>query len=108
MGNTQHRIKLIKASEYEPPMVKPRRPYLWSDLWRDLYDAYLQSSEWQSKRQIVLARCNGLCSCGQPVSDIHHLSYENVFFEERSDFADLVGLCRPCHRREHAVELEQQ
>ena len=101
-----HGMRFIKASDYVVPTVKPRRPYNWSDLWRDLYHDYLRSWEWREKRRIVLARCNGICQCGAPVQDVHHLSYDHVFQEELVDFSELVGFCRRCHQRAHGIDVD--
>jgi hypothetical protein len=96
-------LRLVRACDYvTPPRVARRRPYRWCDAWRDLYRAYLASPAWRAKRLLVVERCDGICQCGQPVSDVHHLSYEHAFDEP---LEDLIALCRACHRRAHGIEI---
>jgi len=95
-------MRLVRASDYVLPAVIPRRPHRWADVWRDLYYDYLRSPEWWRKRNLVVAQSNGICQCGRPVDDVHHLTYDRVFEE---DLDDLVGLCRQCHLRCHGIEF---
>jgi len=68
--------------------------------WNKLYHEYLLSSAWQSKRQLVIERANGMCERCQEerIVDVHHLTYDNVFDEP---LEDLQGLCRKCHTKAH-------
>ena len=68
--------------------------------WKELYHEYLLSSDWQSKRQLVIERANEICErCHEKkIVDVHHLTYENVFDEP---LEDLQGLCRICHTQAH-------
>ena len=68
--------------------------------WID-YKAYLRSDEWKAKRdQRVLI--DGKCIvCGKPYDlNVHHLTYERIPNERRSD---LATLCRRCH-----LEIERR
>lgn len=66
------------------------------------YDEYIRSPEWANRRALVLARAAGLCEgCRQqPAVEVHHLNYHT--FRDELLF-DLVGLCRPCHKKADAA-----
>jgi hypothetical protein len=66
--------------------------------WLEWYDAYLASSKWRERRQLVMQRAGGMCEgCGKaPASEVHHLTYERVGDEM---LFDLVAICHPCHQR---------
>ena len=65
-----------------------------------VYDIYLKSDQWRSKRQAVINSQLNICAkCkSAPISEIHHLSYDNIGNEHDSD---LIGLCRSCHKSYH-------
>lgn len=69
--------------------------------WRTGYEAYLQTSEWRAKRDIVLKRAQFTCEgCGiSPATQVHHLTYDRVGHEM---LFDLVAICADCHRQLHA------
>lgn len=67
-------------------------------LWRVRYEEHLSSKAWQELRQQVIARQNGLCRCGSPGTDVHHLTYQRLGKEQ---LEDLELLCRACHQHEH-------
>lgn len=73
--------------------------------WWDWYHAYLQSSEWQDKRQRVLERDEHVCrGCGLwPATQVHHLTYQRVGHEM---LFDLVAICDRCHDKIHATERD--
>ncbi|MGN6556069.1 MAG: HNH endonuclease, partial [Verrucomicrobiota bacterium] len=80
-------------------MLHTERDRLEQD-WQQRYEAYLKSAEWQQKRQLVLARVQGICEgCRSAVAtEVHHLTYADV----GSEFLfQLVAMCRPCHDRFH-------
>lgn len=64
------------------------------------YQAYLCSREWAVKRRAVLERCGEVCErCHvNPVSAVHHLTYERKFAER---IEDLAGWCQGCHAFTH-------
>jgi len=63
------------------------------------HNVYLKSVEWKHKRDLVMEFYNNKCQkCNDYASDIHHLTYENIFKEK---FEDLMPLCRNCHNKEH-------
>jgi len=68
--------------------------------WLEAHSEYLQTDEWQEKREAVLEREDNLCQgCRAALAaHIHHLSYEHwrdeLLFE-------LVALCEDCHERAH-------
>src|SRR5262249_17294921 len=71
--------------------------------WRDAYESYLSSPEWDDRRALVLKRARGICEgCGQvPATEVHHLTYSHVGNEL---LWQLVAVCRRCHARVHNPE----
>ena len=59
------------------------------------YADYLQSDEWKEKRNTRVL-IDGKCSiCGKPYNlQVHHLTYQNVPNEKKTD---LITLCGSCH-----------
>lgn len=69
--------------------------------WFDWYAEYLASFAWTYKRQQALDRDEGKCrGCGAPATEVHHLTYKRVGFE---DLDDLLSVCRACHEGLHGV-----
>lgn len=61
------------------------------------YQQYLASREWRVKRKKFIDDATyGVCErCAiRSIEDVHHLTYANIGNE---DYADLLGVCRPCH-----------
>lgn len=69
---------------------------------REAYERYLNSPEWEARRQAALRRdghrCTG-CSATERLH-VHHLTYERVGHER---LTDLMTLCHVCHAREHGL-----
>jgi hypothetical protein len=65
------------------------------------YQNYRQTAEWAVLRERVKQRdkiCQGCLAA--PIENVHHRTYEHV----KNEFAfELIGLCRKCHARLHAV-----
>lgn len=62
------------------------------------YQEHLRSPEWQTIRALVFARCGGWCEqdgCHRRATQVHHLTYDRLGWEE---LTDLMGLCGPCHK----------
>ena len=60
------------------------------------YAEYLQSDEWRTLREEVLARDGGVCiDCGRPATEVHHRVYPAHIDETEVD--QLVAICRRCH-----------
>lgn len=60
---------------------------------------YLKSEEWKEKRELIMDFYNWICQkCGEKATDLHHVTYDNIFKEK---FEDLQPLCRCCHENEH-------
>ncbi|MCP4986889.1 MAG: HNH endonuclease [Colwellia sp.] len=95
----------LKESRKYPVLIKRRirpRNFKTGD-HREKYLNYLQSQEWQDKRQEVFNLRGRECErCGKDLNrkraDVHHKTYENLFKERMED---LEVLCRPCHEDEH-------
>ena len=67
---------------------------------RETYNKYLSSDVWKRRREKVILRAGGVCEgcLTAPASEVHHLTYRNIYRE----FAfELVALCRSCHARAH-------
>jgi 5-methylcytosine-specific restriction endonuclease McrA len=64
------------------------------------YDEYLQSPEWQERRQRKLRKAGFKCQLcsGKGALDIHHNTYERLGVERETD---LIVLCRECHQWHH-------
>lgn len=65
------------------------------------YVAYLESTEWREKRDLVLVRAFGRCEllwCPNKACDVHHLTYARIFCE---DLDDLIAICRQHHMQLH-------
>lgn len=62
------------------------------------YKTYLQSAEWQKKRNERLKIDDYKCQkCGRPFDlQVHHLTYDRIGHE---DMCDLITLCKHCHAR---------
>ena len=85
---------IIKSIEYK------QRANFNREHWHPLYESYLQSPEWENKRNQAINIHGSLCVfCGSEYKDIHHLSYERVGNECVE--TDLVPLCRKCHGEIH-------
>lgn len=71
-----------------------------------IYETYINSSAWASKRKLVLARDDYTCVRCQKRrlrgQHVHHLTYRNLGNEP---LGDLVTLCEDCHTREHKRPL---
>lgn len=60
------------------------------------YAEYLQSEEWRTLREHVLARDGGRCiDCRGPATEVHHRVYPRHIDETELD--ELVAICRICH-----------
>jgi hypothetical protein len=63
------------------------------------YSDYLRSSTWRMRRELRLEYDKNICQdCGEPASEVHHLTYERIGSEERDD---LISLCKVCHAIRH-------
>lgn len=69
-----------------------------SERWRAIYEAFLTSPAWQTKRAQVLERADGRCErCRNECTglDVHHLTYDR--FGGLELLTDLEALCGRCH-----------
>lgn len=76
----------------------------------DGYQEYLQSRQWQAKRDAVMRRAHDRCEfmtttdgferrrCCERAVDVHHLTYMRLFDEK---LTDLLAVCRYHHRLAH-------
>jgi hypothetical protein len=70
----------------------------------ELYEDYLKSEDWKSRRNLVLKRDGGICQgcLSANASDVHHLTYDNIFQEF---LFQLISVCRNCHERLHKKKI---
>lgn len=69
---------------------------------RAVYDDYLKSEDWRSRRDRVLARSPICQACERrPAQEVHHLTYDRIY---REPLFDLVAICSGCHRALHAAD----
>ena len=70
------------------------------ELWKRHYNIYLQSPEWQQRRQAVIKRDQGLCQgCLTNLGrHVHHQTYNHVGAEL---LFELILLCEACHEKCH-------
>lgn len=68
--------------------------------WRERYENYLRSAQWQVKRRLVFERSGGTCEgCRQAkATQVHHLTYDHLGNEL---LWELAAVCRECHERVH-------
>lgn len=74
--------------------------------WNDWYiNVYLNSNFWRWRREAYIKWVGFHCEatwnnkkCTNPGTQIHHLTYKNLYNERNED---LMLLCRRCHERAH-------
>lgn len=112
--NDPIRTGLIEEPPYTSPDLRER---YWLDMdesrlravqelqesRRAEYNQYLESPEWQAKRDLVLKRdwyqCQAqLDGCTKAAEHVHHLTYTHLFNEP---LFELVAVCRSCHDQIH-------
>ena len=73
------------------------------ELRRMPYELYLQTPEWQTRRQEALERAENHCQVcyGSDSLDVHHRTYERRGSERPGD---LTVLCRHCHSLFHGMQ----
>lgn len=72
-------------------------------VYKQQYQSYLRSPEWQIKRDSVLSRDDHKCRiCGSTKDlHVHHLTYDRVYDES---LYDLVTVCKECHKLIHILD----
>lgn len=67
---------------------------------QEKYQHYLHSKQWKEKRERVMVRAQYTCEgCRiNPATEVHHLTYANIY---REFLFELVALCCECHERYH-------
>ena len=82
-------------------MIIPMTSEKW--LTTPNYDEYINSVEWEEKRQLRLRMDGFRChKCGSAINlQVHHITYERLGNEL---MGDLITLCRNCHKRLHDPE----
>lgn len=82
-----------------------------TDEWRERYTLYINSYEWQLKRESRLREALYTCErCGEYMGfpgkglAVHHLNYDSLG-DERSE--DLKVVCHPCHGEEDELRARR-
>ena len=88
------------VARYADSLARRRRREARLERQRE-YRRYLKSPEWGQRRGAIVQRSRGFCEdCGSRENlDVHHLTYKRRGNERP---ADLVALCRRCHKERHA------
>ena len=94
---------LDEALNLYPDFQEARK--LRSEIWQAIlsdnspatYNNYLKSRAWAETRDRFFQQVGRLCICGEPATEVHHRTYDNIGKEEI--LTDLSGLCSDCHRR---------
>jgi hypothetical protein len=98
---------ILRNKRYEIQAKKHKIKNILYDYSRDHFErqkkyyneTYLNSEEWKHKRKLMMDFYKGKCQkCNSFATDMHHLTYDNIFKEK---FDDLIPLCRNCHQKEH-------
>ena len=69
------------------------------------HQAYVRTMKWRTTRAAFLKRYPNCELCGAPSENAHHLHYETIGAERE---ADLLSLCRDCHRELHKRERAEK
>ena len=71
------------------------------------YREYLESSHWDTVRLARLKKDGYRCQiCGSAKNlCVHHLTYDRMGHELMDD---LLTLCRDCHEKVHAIDIERK
>lgn len=69
------------------------------------YLIYLESAHWKHIRKIMLRRANYRCQLcnNKDILNVHHRTYKN---KGNENYADLIVLCKSCHRTYHQKNKE--
>jgi len=93
--------------EPEADTFNPKIPTGGRNQYQGGYTAYLLSLEWRRKRNIVLTRDKHTCQhpgCNSHENlQVHHTSYEYIYYEELNNYEDLITLCKHHHELKHNV-----
>lgn len=73
--------------------------------WQSLYNFYMKSPRWESKRLNILKRDNFICkyeNCTRKATQVHHLTYDRLGDELPED---LLSICAKCHHQIHRGDV---
>jgi hypothetical protein len=75
--------------------------------WRNYYEDYLHSEEWEERRKAVFKRDCGVCQSCLTVkaTQVHHIRYDNLGHEP---LFDLISICTKCHKKLHSIRNERK
>jgi hypothetical protein len=97
-------LGLLMLAALSTPLLRPRRSrHAWSRgrAHTMRYEVYLRSPLWRARRRLwilqTLGRCENCHRQRRPLT-IHHLTYQRLGHERRTD---IQVLCWRCHRNRH-------
>ena len=83
-------------------IVFQKQKQVFDELMIKRYDSYLESEEWQEKRERRKEEVNGCCEvCDRSVNNkgvLDHKTYENLFEENEEDYQ---YICWGCNDEKH-------
>lgn len=96
-----------KLTEKVTGLIKALEGEQMGRKYKDNYNEFYHSKEWQAVRQHVLQRDNYLCQvCKRagritPATTVHHIKAVRVDYSKRLDPNNLETICKACHNAEH-------
>lgn len=75
---------------------------------KEEYKKYLKTVHWYGLRQLALGRAGHKCAtCQSNINlDVHHKLYRDSPLDTVVE--DLIVLCRPCHKKEHGLQVHNK
>lgn len=95
--------KIIKTEDNGGGYWITKCPFYTRDA--NFYNDYMASDMWQDIRERVFRRDEYKCrKCGTAKNlCVHHITYEHLGYEKG---ADLITLCKECHKKVHEKDLK--
>lgn len=100
MEGLNEKVRQTSSKRKSIPTRQTTNQTRLQDLRTMPYHEYLQTPEWDAKRQLILARDKHRCRvCNSTEQlNVHHRTYER---RGNEDLDDLTTLCQPCHEYFH-------
>lgn len=99
-GVSEDQLQAILQAYAEDDIEDQKASRRESNLALMPYEQYLQTPEWEMKRDAALQRANKRCELCNSTKflQVHHKTYEN---RGQEPLEDLIVLCRDCHSKFH-------
>ena len=96
---------IIEYERTHRPVADPNCPLFQKNpLSKEKYQEYLNSTLWKFTKAQAIKKVRGrcpICGCSPRPFVVHHLTYERITKEEKSD---VVALCENCHVSVHLIK----